>query len=129
MTFLQDSQGIQDHGDEQSENDVELVTQQMLFTSMRGMDMTRLMSLTANFDFEAEKFRFGRKMAMIDTKTMDAGGEDPYNPKDEELVLLLHLIIDGRPSYGADVVIAYRDETQIIGLEKDSWKLKGKYKL
>lgn len=124
-----DGQGMQDHGDERSENDVELVTQQMLFTSMRGMDMTRLMSLTANFDFEAEKFRFGRKMAMIDTKTMDAGGEDPYNPKDDELVLLLHLVIDGRPAYGADVVIAYRDETQIIGLDKDSWKLKGKYKL
>eukprot|EP00250_Pteridium_aquilinum_P020791 c24949_g1_i1 orf=67-1782(+) len=125
------SQGANSQGDRQSEedDDVQLVSQQMLFTSMRGIDMTRLMSLTANFDFEAERFRFRRKTAMIDTKTMDAGGEDPYNPKEDELVMLLHLVTDGRPAYGADVVIAYRDEPDIVGFEKDSWKLKGKYKV
>lgn len=122
-------QGMQDQDDVQSEDDVELVTQQMLFATMRGVDRTRLMSLTANFDFEAKTFRYGRKTAVIDTNTMDAGGEDPYNPNEDELVLLLHLVTDGRPAYGADVVIACKDEASNLSHEKDIWKLKGKYKI
>ncbi|KAI5072356.1 hypothetical protein GOP47_0012462 [Adiantum capillus-veneris] len=110
------------------DEEVQLTTQQMLYACMRGMDRTRLMSLTANFDFEAERYMFRRKMAVIDVKTADAGGEEPYNPTEEELVLLLHLRIDGKPAYGADVVVAYRDQRQIIGVEEDSWKLRGKYR-
>lgn len=124
-------EGMQNQDDLPSEaDDVQLISQQMLFSSMRGMDVTRLLSLTTNFDFEADNFRLGSKTAMIDTKTMDAGGEDPYNPTQDELVLLLHLVIDGRPAFGADVVIAYRHETNIVGVEeKDSWKLRLKYKI
>ena len=62
-------------------------------------------------------------------KTMDAGGEDPYNPENGELVLLLHLIIDRRPTFGADVVIAHKhDILDPTGDdEENSWRLKLKY--
>ncbi|KAH7316146.1 hypothetical protein KP509_21G080000 [Ceratopteris richardii] len=108
-------------------NEVEVATQQMLYASMRGLDRTRLMTLTANFDFEAEKFRFGR-VSVINARTTDAGGENPYNPEEDELVLLLHLLVDGRPAYGADVLVAYMDKEKTNATGKDQWKLKGKYR-
>ena len=105
---------------------VDLIHREKLFLSMKGMDLTRLLSLTANFDFEAAKSGRSNKKALVDMKTMDAGGEDPYNPENGELVLLLHVVIDKRPTFGADVVIAYKhDIPYAVGDEEThSWKLK-----
>jgi hypothetical protein len=105
---------------------VDLIDREKLFLAMKGMDVTRLLSLTTNFDFEAEKSGRGYKTSIIDMKTMDAGGEDPYNPENGELVLLLHLIIDKRPTFGADVVIAHKhDMPDSIGDDQaNSWTLK-----
>jgi len=36
----------------------------------------------------------------------DAGGEEPYNPRDEQLVLMLAVMVDGQPAVGADVIKA-----------------------
>lgn len=106
---------------------VQLVSQEMLLSTRRGLDVTRLLSLTANFDPEVDNSRDAYKGTMVDMKTMDAGGEDPYNPRKEELVLLLHLVVDGRPALGADILVAYQEETDIE--EERIWLLKLKYEM
>lgn len=45
----------------------------------------------------------------IEPPARDAGGEEPYNPRNEEIVLMLVVIVDGQPAVGADVVKARPD--------------------
>lgn len=81
--------------------DVPLVTRQTIIPVLRGMDRTRILGLTgddvSSIPVEGE---------MAEPIAPDAGGEEPYNPRNEELVLMLIVEVDGQRAVGADVVKA-----------------------
>ena len=98
--------------------DVPLVTRDVLFPVLRGMDRTRIMGLTGD-----EISSVAIENGPAEPQAPDAGGEEPYNPRNEELVLMLVVTVDGQPAVGADVVKALptiadvRDEQQLWKLE------------
>lgn len=81
--------------------DVPIVTREVLFSVLRGMDRTRIVGLTGD-DVSSVAVENGPTEPMAP----DAGGEEPYNPRNEEIVLMLVVMVDGQPAVGADVVKA-----------------------
>lgn len=81
--------------------DVPLVTREALFSVLRGMDRTRIVGLTGD-EISSVPIENG----LTEPLTPDVGGEEPYNPRNEELVLMLVVTVDGQPAVGADVVKA-----------------------
>jgi hypothetical protein len=81
--------------------DVPLVSREVLFSILRGMDRTRIVGLTGD-----ELSSVAIENGPTGPQAPDAGGEEPYNPRNEELVLMLVVIVDGQPAVGADVVKA-----------------------
>jgi hypothetical protein len=81
--------------------DVPLVSREVLFSILRGMDRTRIVGLTGD-----ELSSVAIENGPTGPQAPDVGGEEPYNPRNEELVLMLVVIVDGQPAVGADVVKA-----------------------
>ncbi|KAL2611205.1 hypothetical protein R1flu_022897 [Riccia fluitans] len=70
---------------------VKLVDQRKLLSVLKGMDRTRLQGLLTAPSFEAAK---------------DAGGEQPYDPFKNEVVVMFDVTVDGQQAVGADVLRA-----------------------
>lgn len=69
------------------------------------MDRTRIMGLTGD-DASSIPVHTGPSDEPTPAAPSDAGGEEPYNPREEEIVLMLVVMVDGQPAVGADVVKA-----------------------
>ncbi|XP_024521080.1 uncharacterized protein LOC112342833 [Selaginella moellendorffii] len=90
----------------QTTEDLPLVRRKDLMIVLRGMDRTRVLSLTSErLIKDSITARSVQKTSEEDE--FDAGGEEPYMPSKQELVLLLHVDFDGMPSVGADVLQAH----------------------
>ena len=61
------------------------------------MERTRLLGLLEEPELEAVK----------DAGQKDVGGEKPYDPSNDELVIALLVLVDGQQAVGADVLKAY----------------------
>lgn len=96
--------------------DAPLVSRGNLISILRGMDRTRILGLTAD-----EGSTLVNENESTQSEAVDAGGEEPYNPGKEELVLMLAVIVDGQPAVGADVVRAFPAPEKSEG--EEVWKL------
>ncbi len=85
----------------QGNEELRVVGHGNLISILRGMDTTRLLGLTA--DKMSMREDSNGKMGL---EIGDAGGEEPYNPRDEQLVLMVAVMVDGQPAVGADVIKA-----------------------
>lgn len=72
-----------------------------LIALLRGMDRTRILGLTAD-----EASTLVAENESVTPAAVDAGGEKPYDPRNEELVLMLAVVVDNQPAVGADVIRA-----------------------
>ncbi|CAK9881356.1 unnamed protein product [Sphagnum jensenii] len=86
----------------QGNEELRVVGHSNLISILHGMDTTRLLGLTAD-TMSAREDDSNGKMGL---EIGDAGGEEPYNPRDEQLVLMLAVMVDGQPAVGADVIKA-----------------------
>ncbi len=86
----------------QGNEELRVVGHGNLISILRGMDTTRLLGLTAD-KISTREEDSNCKMGL---EIGDAGGEEPYNPRDEQLVLMLAVMVDGQPAVGADVIKA-----------------------
>ncbi|KAG0553833.1 hypothetical protein KC19_12G042500 [Ceratodon purpureus] len=98
--------------------DVPLVSREVLFSVLRGMDRTRIVGLTGD-----ELSSVAIENGPIEPPAPDAGGEAPYNPRNEELVLMLVVKVDGQPAVGADVVKALPNTADPENGQPQLWKL------
>jgi hypothetical protein len=69
---------------------LDTATVEQLRRAMQGQDMSRLLTL----------------MGLANER--DIGGEEPYDPEMDQLVILLAARIDGQPAVGADIVQVVR---------------------
>ncbi|BBN06391.1 hypothetical protein MPTK1_3g20730 [Marchantia polymorpha subsp. ruderalis] len=82
---------------------ISVVDQAKLLSVLKGMDRTRLQGLLTERGQGPE----------------DAGGEEPYDPTQNEVVIMFAVTVDGQQAVGADVLKAYPAEGSLEG--KNLW--------